>query len=108
MFPDMCIPKDFKLVFSDSDYEPPNELFPKPKYDQLVGVERAFGYLYTDTQKVYYNRVPKAGSRSVIRMLKNLRSKNKFRLIESKLYLNYTVSLMDEIRIINVLEINSH
>ena len=89
--------------FSDSDYKPPSELFPKPKYDQLVGVERAFGYLYTDNQKVYYNRVPKAGSRSVIRMVKTLRSRNKFRFIESKLYLNYTVSVKDEVRMINVL-----
>ena len=89
------------MPFPAPDYEAPIDVLPKPKYDHVMGVERSFGYLYMDTPKVFYNRVPKAGSRSVIRMLRVLRNMNDFQFIESTTYMNYTVSTREEVRYTN-------
>ncbi len=73
------------------------ETYPRPEYDVLVGVERAFGLLYRDVPRLFYNRIPKTGSRSLLRMVKQISKMNGFQLVESKLYLNYSITPEQEV-----------
>ncbi len=98
---DICTPLQLFIFFANLGSD--TDIFPEPKYDMLVGVEKSLSLVHKDVPRVFYNRVPKAGSRSVLRILKRISRINGFQLVESKIFLNYTVSAAEEVKTSSIL-----